>query len=248
MAPTPNGELHWGNFMNFALTWSHVRRASGKLWLRFDDIDRDRCDPRFATDTRKILSYVGLNWDDEFSHQGEHLQEYWSYLQKIPHYVCTCSRQEVHQRTGDYHYDGHCRKMNHSYRKGESSIRFLSSQEPNHDFVLWRREDLPAYHLTCLVDEERLGINLVIRGEDLLESTQLQLEISASLQHDPLKRIHYIHHPLLLANDGQKLSKSRQDGELLTLIKTGASSRDLWIELGKRMNLKITCAEDLLLN
>jgi glutamyl/glutaminyl-tRNA synthetase len=245
MAPTPNGELHWGNFMNFALTWAAVKKQQGKLWLRLDDIDQDRCQERFAEDARFILGHVGLLWDEEFSGQIHHLEEYRHYLKSIPHYVCACSRQDIHQRTQDYHYDGHCRRLNLHYHPGANAIRFLSPKGPAHDFVLWRREDLPSYHLTSLADEERLGINLIVRGEDLLESTQVQLELSKTLAHDPLAKIHYIHHPLLLAHDGQKLSKSRQDGELLGLIKQGATAQDLWKELGSKMGMSLTKAEDL---
>jgi glutamyl-tRNA synthetase len=245
LAPTPNGELHWGNLYNFAITWAHVRKAGGKLWLRFDDIDQDRCEEKYAQDTRDFLKYLGLNWDEEFSGQKKYIDDYWKYLQNVPHYVCTCSRQDIHSRTGDYHYDGHCRKLALKYESGKSSIRFLSPREPQHDFVLWRRENIPAYHLTSVSDEERLGINLIVRGVDLLESTEVQKELSQTLKSDPLGKIHFIHHPLILGLHGEKLAKSRGDGELVTLMKKGTSAEDIWKTLGALTGISLKGPMDL---
>lgn len=247
LAPTPNGQLHWGNLMNFALTWGHVRKVKGKLWLRFDDMDQDRCQPHFAEDSKTVLSYLGITWDEEYSNQPSRILAYQKYLTKIPHYVCDCSRKEIQDRTGgDHHYDGHCRNRSLNYVPKATSIRFISPQGPKHDFVLWRREDQPSYHLTCVHDEEVMGINFVLRGEDLLESTEVQRELSRSMAHDPLKNITYVHHPLILSSNGEKLSKSRGDGELLSLIKQGKSSESIWQDLGRRMGRKLNGVEDLL--
>jgi glutamyl-tRNA synthetase len=245
LAPTPNGELHWGNLYNFSLTWAHVRKGKGKLWLRFDDMDRDRCEEKYAEDTRQLLKYLGLNWDEEFSGQYCYINDYRNYLAKIPHYVCSCSRQDIHARTGDYHYDGHCRNLGLKYEEGKTAIRFKSPRGFQHDFVLWRKENIPAYHLTSVSDEERLGINLIIRGQDLFESTEVQKELSATLPNDPLKNIQIIHHPLILGLQGEKLSKSRGDGELVTLMKQGKKPQEIWAELGKMLNKTLLSKDDL---
>ncbi|MFL5784639.1 MAG: glutamate--tRNA ligase family protein [Bacteriovoracaceae bacterium] len=245
MAPTPNGELHWGNLYNFSLTWAMVRKNQGKLWLRFDDIDQDRCEEKYATDTRKLLTFLGLDWDDEFSGQFNHLPEYKNYLERIPHYVCSCSRQDIHSRTGDYHYDGHCRDLGLQYQKNMTAIRFRSPKGSQNDFVIWRKENIPAYHLTSVSDDERLGINLIVRGEDLLESTEVQKELSASMKNDPLTKVDFIHHPLIHGLHGEKLSKSRGDGELVTLMKEGKNPEEIWKTFGKLIGKEIRSREDL---
>jgi glutamyl/glutaminyl-tRNA synthetase len=232
LAPTPNGELHWGNLLNFALTWAIVRTRNGKLWLRFDDIDVDRCKPLFADHTREILDYLGISWDDEYSNQFFRRDDYRHSLEKFPQYVCLCSRQEIFLRAGGHHYDGYCRSKKHTFVPHASAIRFLSPKSPAHDFILWRREDLPSYHLTCVHDEELMGINLIVRGEDLRESTEVQREISRSLVSDPFGSIAVFHHSLILGADGQKLSKSRSDGDLLQLIRSGKAPEEIWAMLG----------------
>src|SRR5690606_16470709 len=128
--------------------------------------------------------------------QFQYLEKYREYLNQIPHYVCDCSRKNIQERCGDFHYDGYCRSRNLKYIPQENAIRFLNPNTVSGDFILWRREDIPAYHLTSVCDDEGMLINLVVRGIDLLESTQVQLELSKSLKHDPLSKVKFIHHRL----------------------------------------------------
>lgn len=76
------------------------------------------------------------------------------------------------------------------------------------DPVIWRRDDLPAYHLTSVVDDDLFGVDFVVRGEDLRESTQIQREISALLPDSKFRTAYVVHHPLILDSTGTKLSKS----------------------------------------
>jgi glutamyl-tRNA synthetase len=80
------------------------------------------------------------------------------------------------------------------------------------DFVIWRRDDLPAYQLVSVVEDRDLGTTHIVRGEDLLASTAAQIFIASSLGADNLVTAHYVHHPLLTDVSGAKLSKSRQNG------------------------------------
>jgi len=128
IAPTPNGEIHWGNLMNFVLTWSYVKQNDGELILRFDDIDSDRCLPQYAQNIRDILSYIELDFDRELSRQILRKEEYFNLLNKLPHYVCNCSRQDIMNRTGDHYYDGYCRNKKNIFDKGKSSFRFLANK------------------------------------------------------------------------------------------------------------------------
>lgn len=72
------------------------------------------------------------------------------------------------------------------------------------DFVLKRRDGLYAYQLAVVVDDLRMGINEVVRGSDLLDSTARQIALIRALGATPPA---YVHVPLLLAADGNKLSK-----------------------------------------
>ena len=74
------------------------------------------------------------------------------------------------------------------------------------DFVIWKKDDTPAYNLASLVDDEMLGINLLVRGEDLLACSAAQ-KYAAQILGYGFESANFIHHGLL-AQSGKKLSKS----------------------------------------
>ena len=74
------------------------------------------------------------------------------------------------------------------------------------DFVIWKKDDTPAYNLASLVDDEMLGINLLVRGEDLLACSAAQKYATQILGYG-FESANFIHHGLL-AREGKKLSKS----------------------------------------
>ena len=74
------------------------------------------------------------------------------------------------------------------------------------DFVVWKKDDTPAYNLASLVDDEMLGVNLLVRGEDLLACSAAQKYMAQMLGYD-FENANFIHHGLL-AHGGKKLSKS----------------------------------------
>ena len=74
------------------------------------------------------------------------------------------------------------------------------------DFIVWKKDDTPAYNLASLVDDEILGVNLLVRGEDLLACSAAQKYTAQILGYD-FAGANFIHHGLL-AQDGKKLSKS----------------------------------------
>lgn len=74
------------------------------------------------------------------------------------------------------------------------------------DFVVWKKDDTPAYNLASLVDDEILGVNLLVRGEDLLACSAAQKYAAQILGYD-FAGANFIHHGLL-AHGGKKLSKS----------------------------------------
>ncbi len=76
------------------------------------------------------------------------------------------------------------------------------------DFVVKRKDGIPAYQLASLVDDIRLGINVIIRGEDLCTSTAAQLWLSDVLGWEAFRQVQFYHHPLIVHASGAKLSKS----------------------------------------
>jgi glutamyl-tRNA synthetase len=80
------------------------------------------------------------------------------------------------------------------------------------DFVIWRRDDLPAYQLISVIEDRDLGTTHIVRGEDLLASTAAQIFIASPLNANNVVEAHYIHHSLINDAAGHKLSNSRDVG------------------------------------
>ena len=90
------------------------------------------------------------------------------------------------------------------------------------DFLVRRSDGVFAYQLAVVIDDGLMGVNQVVRGRDLLESSARQTYLARLLG---LEAPTYGHVPLLVAPDGRRLSKRDQDLDLGALRQQGISSR-----------------------
>jgi glutamyl-tRNA synthetase len=93
------------------------------------------------------------------------------------------------------------------------------------DFVIWRRDDVPAYELAVVVDDAAMGITEVVRGEDLLLSTCRQLLVYRALG---LKSPGFFHTELLRDGAGQRLAKRSASASIRQARESGRSAPDFW--------------------
>lgn len=145
-------------------------------------------------------------------------------------YACDCSRQQVLQADTVGRYPGTCRQKSiplnaagvnwriktdhsvslllHDWLRGPVSVTL---PEAMHDFVVRKKDGLPAYQLASLTDDHHFGIDLIVRGQDLWDSTLAQLYLSRQLGLFSFEKVVFLHHPLLVNQQGGKLSKSAGD-------------------------------------
>ena len=154
-------------------------------------------------------------------------------------YACACSRKEVQDRTGSGDYDGHCQSMGLPFDHPDCSWRL---ELPRNGKVVWRawadgklheaaldmpdpvirqRNGRPAYQIASLADDVGFGIDVVVRGADLLNSTAIQLHLAGLLGLEAFRRALFLHHPLVLDVSGAKRSKSHGADSLLAARKAG---------------------------
>jgi glutamyl/glutaminyl-tRNA synthetase len=240
IAPTPSGFLHVGNAFNFLLTSAWVRRNGGRLRLRVDDLDTTRTRPEYLEDLFETLSWLGLEWEDGpkdvqdlIAHHSQALRRsrYLEVLQDFLNlglaYVCECSRGDLEKRPCP------CPGNERAFDPARSRVRIdlYLPDSVRKTVTLWRHEGIPAYQLVSLVDDLDHGVNLVVRGEDLIESTEIQRAMARSLGAlhgaDRFESIRFLHHPLVLGPDGAKLSKSRGADALKVLFPRTESSAAL---------------------
>lgn len=239
-APTPSGYLHRGNAANALLVSWLAHREGGQVALRIDDADAQRRRPEYVSDVFEVLDWLGVDWQVGPRDAAE-LEESWSQSLRIdryrealaaagdlgaPFYACTCTRSMLSgPATGGC--PAGCRQAGRSPRVGETVIRLhippgtlrevdgrmVDVAATVGDVVVWRRDDLPAYHLTSIVDDEDLGITHVVRGRDLVESTAVQQVLAESCGLAVMARATVLHHALLTDSGGRKLSKSQLGGD-----------------------------------
>ena len=103
------------------------------------------------------------------------------------------------------------------------------------DFVVQRKEGIPAYQIASLADDLDMGINTIVRGEDLLTSTAAQLYMARLLGANAFTSIHFVHHPLVSDPMGGKLSKSHDSLSLTEMRKSGLSSKAFWQTIARML-------------
>ena len=140
-APTPSGGMHLGNLFSALITWLSVRACGGRLVLRLEDLDRNRCRPEYARQMEQDLHFLGLNWDEGGSLGGTHgpysqherTQWYQAQLEKLEEqglvYPCFCTRAELHApeaphaSDGEFIYNGRCRALSPGEIKKRMEVR-----------------------------------------------------------------------------------------------------------------------------
>ncbi|WP_460611494.1 glutamate--tRNA ligase family protein [Hymenobacter terrigena] len=233
LAPTPSGFLHLGNAVNFVLTWLLTRQAGGVLHLRIDDLDRARLRPAYLDNIFRVIDWLGIDYDhgpsgpDDFlRHHSQllHLPEYNRVLRRlvlVPGLVQASQRTRtggtdalVPLETPGAAWRAHVPPATTSAFfdawQGETSVP-LGALMP--DFVIRKKDGVAAYQVASVVDDLRLGTNLIVRGLDLLPSTAAQLWLASQLSETGAfnaARVRFGHHSLLTDAAGQKLSKSQQ--------------------------------------
>lgn len=238
IAPTPSGYLHQGNAFNFLLTFLWARQSGARVHLRIDDGDVGRVRTEYLHDIFTTLDWLDLHPDGGPSDLAAYWADphdpspYRSALVQLQDqsllYRCVCSRKQLRAQATDHRYPGTCRGRSLSAtvapfawrgRVGDEECRvsFLDFSEQNQiadvaqrvgDMVIWRKDDLPAYHLQSVVDDERMGITHIVRGADLYDSTVAQHWLASQLGYSGFKQAKFWHHPLITDAAGEKLSKS----------------------------------------
>lgn len=274
IAPTPSGYLHLGNVLSFALTVYMAEQTGAKIFLRIDDLDRERAQKQYIRDIFNTLNFMEIPWDEGPRNEHEFEKE-WSQVHRLPLYrdklqrlrdsgdvfACDCSRVQIRSINADDVYPGTCRDKNIpldttgvSWRLRTDSnmplkIKSLSGETINahllqdmKDFIVRKKDGYPAYQLSSVVDDLHFGIDFIVRGNDLLSSTQAQLYLAPKLGEGRFAGITFYHHKLL-ETSGKKLSKSAGDTSVKYLREQGKKPSDIYMLIAGMLGLTTPAAD-----
>lgn len=243
-APSPSGRMHLGNLWSCLLAWLSARYVGGRMVLRLEDLDPDRCRPEFCQQVLRDLDWMGLDWDNEPVYQSQRSHIYEEYFRMLEEkglvYPCFCTRNQLlaasapHRSDGIAIYDGRCRLLTEEQRRQRAVER------------------KPAWRVT--VPAERVGFDdlcqghscqhldthcgdFILRRSDGVYAYQLAVVVDDALmgvtqvvrgsdlldstprqiwlgQQLGFPAMEYAHVPLLLAENGRRLAKRDRDLEL----------------------------------
>ncbi|MFU8847529.1 MAG: tRNA glutamyl-Q(34) synthetase GluQRS [Opitutales bacterium] len=262
IAPTPTGYLHLGHARTFWIAMERAKLAGGCLIYREEDLDPQRCKPKFAQAALEDMKWFGCAWQEGPDIGGPHgpyrqserhqlFLDAWRQLKEVGAiYPCDKSRKDVAHAARAPHPEEEAAEPIYpeDWRPAPSAGRGASEpgstnwrfRVPDHreivfhdgrlgpcdfqclrhfgDFLVWRKDGVPAYELAVVVDDAAMGITEVVRGEDLLISTARQLLLYEALGRQAPK---FYHTPLMLDPEGQRLAKRHRSLSLRELREAG---------------------------
>ena len=246
-APSPTGRMHLGNVFCALLSWLSAKNKGGEWRLRIEDLDPERSRRDFALMLMDDLQWLGLPWDGEVVWQSQRSDLYEQYLKQLEDagltYPCYCTRADImatqapHETDGRVVYAGTCRGKKRdemgkntpfatrlmvpdeviTFRDGHYGEQKVNLAKHCGDYILRRKDGAWAYQLAVVIDDALMNVTEVVRGRDLLLSTPQQLHLYRTLGFE---EPHYIHHPLLINENGQRLCKRDKSLDLSVLRET----------------------------
>ena len=220
-APSPTGPLHFGSLITAVASYCDAKAHQGKWLVRVEDTDIPRIYPGSEEHILTSLEAFQFEPDAEIIFQKNRLDIYESVLDQLKRkgliYACQCTRKMLGSNAI---YAGTCRDLNLDFQGQAIRVKVQDQQicfddrlQGRHcsnlqhdlgDFVLKRRDGIINYQLAVVVDDYLQGITHVVRGADLLDNTERQIWLGQLLGYPQLS---YMHLPLAMNGQGQKLSK-----------------------------------------
>ncbi len=246
-APSPTGFIHLGNVRTALICYLHAKRNGGQFMLRIDDTDSESCSVEYIERIKEDLKWLGLEWDvlanqserfDRYNEVLSHLlssgRVYKCYetpaelemkrkmliSRGLPPIYSRPTEQEI-QRYEEQQRKYHLRfAINKGAKvtwndKVKGDISFLG--EKLSDPVIMRTNGLYTYMLPSVIDDMDYGITDVIRGEDHIANTAIQIEMMDAIN---AKKPNFAHLSLLRTGE-EKLSKSKGGGSIRELEEIG---------------------------
>ncbi len=232
-APSPTGYLHIGGARTALYSWLYARQQKGRFILRIEDTDRERSTDEAIDAIFQGMKWLGLEADAQPVFQTQRFDRYREVADQLlaegHAYRCYCTKERLEalreariKMKRKPRYDGHCRDRDDHPSDAPFVVRFRNplegevvvsdlirgpvtfQNEELDDLIIARSDGTPTYNFTVVVDDWDMHVTHVIRGDDHLNNTPRQMNILQALGATPPI---YAHVPMILGEDGKRLSK-----------------------------------------
>lgn len=248
-APSPTGDMHIGNLRAAIFNYICSLKDKSGFILRIEDTDTARNIEGKEEEIQEILHKFGIKWQTLY-YQSKNLKFHREFAHKLlmdkKAFCCFCSseilaqKKELAKQNGEaYRYDGTCERLSDEQvlecekpfvirmKKPASTMKFkdaikgeISFEPENIDsFVIMREDKTPTYNFACAIDDMLEGVTFVIRGEDHVSNTPKQEWIRECVGFS--EKIQYAHLPIILDNEGKKMSKRDSSSSVKWLLECG---------------------------
>lgn len=252
LAPSPTGHLHLGHVLHVMYVQGIASNLEADISLRLEDHDLSRCRPEFEASIIEDLEWLGVKIPTNLWRQSHRGEVYRKHLEDLMRrnlvYACSCSRKDIQietgQNSGELHYPGTCRDRKIPFDQKDTSLRLRIPDQTfsfrdliqrnvtgnpfrqGGDVMIRDRLRQWTYQYAVVIDDLEQGINLIVRGEDLLASTARQLAMR-DIINPGCETPQFAHHKLITNMQGQKLSKRILSESLKSMRAQGKTADDI---------------------
>ena len=215
-APSPTGYLHIGGARTALFAWLYAKSYGGDCLLRIEDTDKERSEDKYTHEIINSFRWLGINFDRDVVYQSHNANRYNEMIDSLLEtggaYVCPGNdtdddkkfREKDLQRGSNtvvrFKMPTEGYTTFNDLVKGELQV----SNDQLDDFIIERSDGSATYNFCVVVDDIDSEISHVIRGDDHVNNTFKQINVFKTLN---AKIPEYGHVPMILGEDGKRLSK-----------------------------------------
>lgn len=197
IAPSPTGIPHIGNTRTALFNYLFAKHHKGKFLLRIEDTDQKRTVAGAKEAIVEILKWLEIEPDEKPYTQSEHLDIYKNHIKIL------LGRGVAYEKDGAV-WIRVLKDEPFSWEDAVGNKRITFRQDTVKDFVAIKSDGFPTYHFASVVDDHKMCISHVIRGDEWISSTPKHIFLYESFGWE--KPV-FAHLPVILGPDRTKLSK-----------------------------------------
>lgn len=244
-APSPTGDMHTGNLRAAIFNYILAKQRGEKFLIRIEDTDKERNIEGKDKEILALLNLFGMVWDDlvyQSDNFPRHAQMADYLLSQGKAFYCYCSkeflekkREEASAQKLPFRYQDEWAELEKDAGRApvirlkgaleemsfEDKIKGIVTFKPYEvdSFVIVREDGIPTYNFACAIDDMLYDVSFIVRGEDHVSNTPKQVLIHRGVGYERV--LEYAHLPILLNEEGKKMSKRDNASSVKWLLEEG---------------------------